>query len=666
MRRIDTSSNNSPSSYFASRHPEQPADLSRSASKRGAPQPALARRPSEKAARPTDGPGGEGDAYDRRRLSSRPTRLPTPPPPNFRTPRAVNDRADDYFSQRPSEDFYASSVRRADPPASARPASPLRSPLRSVTSRRPSEDPYGPRTNNATTGPQSARPVSPLRAPPRSASSRKPSEDYQRSAAAASPKSARPASPLRSPLLQRSPSARRLGDDRRPSDERHAPPVAGPPPPLADLGRSRSTGGGLSRPTWARANNAAAARGAARTASPPPPSQGSSKTNPAAAGRGGDVLVPSTPRSSSHPKALFDQPPTRVVKAICDYRAQSVMELSFRTGDFFYVVSETDRYFEVTNPLEKKRGHVPKGCVESLDKVAQRINERARQAAMDPTGPPLRIQPPMKRGPSGPETAAAGPSPPNSVGSRSSPLSPQSQSAQAVGPLTPRQMVTSPTSTTPPVVSPTRSLSMGPPSRHVSPATVTAVTITNVELRSDNLQWFTIECHQQRDVGTPFVLFRTHDDFWALQVALLSLYPREAGRSESPNGDDDDDSDGVGRIVPFLPSPSRDMSLTATAQRRLQLEIYLQELVRACRVSRALGGSAVARRFFSVRGREKGDIDDATVRELGLGEMARLDERVVAAAGGRPGTVRVRVAVGRNEFSPVRVQDSIRFRRLLE
>ncbi|KAI9332912.1 hypothetical protein DFJ73DRAFT_54673 [Zopfochytrium polystomum] len=526
-------------------------------------------------------------------------------------PRPVDDRRS---PRRPSDD-KPTSRRAADDDYFGRPApSPPRGP---PSAKIPMEAGLTRSASNHRPSDERGMAVIPLRPPPR--------QDHLRGGP---PPPVSPGGGIRSPPIL-SPKNERYEDIAVPLQSSSQPPtpVLSPTSPAPQMPPSLPMPGGPGPGMGQRSATQPMRRGNTTRQGPP-----------------GPVLVPSTPRSSSHPKALFNQPPSKVIKAISDYRAKTPSELSFRNGDFFYVVSESEFYFEVTNPAEKRRGQVPKDCFESLERAAQRINERAREAAMDPTGPPLRVQAP-------PHIIQSSSAPP--ISARSSPLSPRSGS-----------------SNTPPNISPTGPVARAQtgggvgPVRPINPSSITAVTVTNVELRGDNLQWFTIECHQIRDAGPPFVLFRTHDDFWALQVALLSLYPREAGHGHSGGVGD---GGTAGRVIPFLPAPSRDFSLGATSARRMQLEAYLQELIRAFRSSRALSDAGVARRFFSVRPAEKGDVDDATVRELGLGEMPRMDERVLAAAGGQPGTVKVRINMGKEKgLIAVRVQDTIRFNRLLD
>ena len=44
-----------------------------------------------------------------------------------------------------------------------------------------------------------------------------------------------------------------------------------------------------------------------------------------------------TARGSSNPKAIFNLPPKKIIKANANYKAQKPGEISFQKGDFFYV-----------------------------------------------------------------------------------------------------------------------------------------------------------------------------------------------------------------------------------------------------------------------------------------------------------------------------------------
>lgn len=78
-----------------------------------------------------------------------------------------------------------------------------------------------------------------------------------------------------------------------------------------------------------------------------------------------------TTRGSSHTNDddLYNLPPKKIVKAIKPYYAQRAHELSFSTGDFFFVINEFDAMFEVVNPAARQRGLVPSSYFIPLDKL---------------------------------------------------------------------------------------------------------------------------------------------------------------------------------------------------------------------------------------------------------------------------------------------------------
>ncbi|KAJ3118876.1 bud emergence protein 1, partial [Physocladia obscura] len=99
------------------------------------------------------------------------------------------------------------------------------------------------------------------------------------------------------------------------------------------------------------------------------------------------IQTPSNPlqpqpmrRAASQPSDLFKIPPSKIVKAIQNYRARNSTELSFSAGDFFYVFNEDPVFFEVSNPAEKVTGFVPKSHFQSLEKSAQRFSADQRFA----------------------------------------------------------------------------------------------------------------------------------------------------------------------------------------------------------------------------------------------------------------------------------------------
>jgi len=65
---------------------------------------------------------------------------------------------------------------------------------------------------------------------------------------------------------------------------------------------------------------------------------------------------------------LFKLLPRKIVKALDSYTAQNrSTEISYSKGDFFFVISENDTYYFVTNPSTKQSGYVSKFSFEQVD-----------------------------------------------------------------------------------------------------------------------------------------------------------------------------------------------------------------------------------------------------------------------------------------------------------
>jgi hypothetical protein len=81
-------------------------------------------------------------------------------------------------------------------------------------------------------------------------------------------------------------------------------------------------------------------------------------------------------RGSSHPNAIFNLPPKKIIKATMPYQAQGPGELSFAKDDFFYVIDDRpdSKTYEVINPLQKTRGIVHYHCFKSIEKQAEPVD----------------------------------------------------------------------------------------------------------------------------------------------------------------------------------------------------------------------------------------------------------------------------------------------------
>jgi len=71
---------------------------------------------------------------------------------------------------------------------------------------------------------------------------------------------------------------------------------------------------------------------------------------------------------------LFKLLPRKIIKAMDNYMAQNeTTEISYKKGDFFFVISEDDAYYFVTNPSTKKSGYVSKYSFEQVDNFTKPI-----------------------------------------------------------------------------------------------------------------------------------------------------------------------------------------------------------------------------------------------------------------------------------------------------
>lgn len=85
------------------------------------------------------------------------------------------------------------------------------------------------------------------------------------------------------------------------------------------------------------------------------------------------ISTPMPLPSVSKPNAAV-VPPQKVIKALNDYRPNAPQELSFKKGDFFYVINEFEdgSYYEAHNPVTGARGLVVKNLFEEFKKTSAR------------------------------------------------------------------------------------------------------------------------------------------------------------------------------------------------------------------------------------------------------------------------------------------------------
>jgi len=74
---------------------------------------------------------------------------------------------------------------------------------------------------------------------------------------------------------------------------------------------------------------------------------------------------------------IFKIPPKKVIQTNQDYEAQYSQEISFKKGEFFFVIEEDDLYYSIVNPPKKITGLVPKIFCEAVDKSVKRKTQYA-------------------------------------------------------------------------------------------------------------------------------------------------------------------------------------------------------------------------------------------------------------------------------------------------
>ncbi|KAI9207366.1 uncharacterized protein BJ171DRAFT_494415 [Polychytrium aggregatum] len=415
-------------------------------------------------------------------------------------------------------------------------------------------------------------------------------------------------------------------------------------------GYNNGSGGGYNYGS-SPSSHASPGQGYSQKVSYDSPAQRSAPVPPSGTGGGGPPNL--APRGSSHPKMIWNQVPKKVIQATADYTAEYSGELSFRKGDFFYVVDDSHlNKYEVINPIEKVRGLVPSSYFENLDRVAkipenfhEEIGVVLPKSFMDHD---QRQSMPSSRGNSGqydPYDPYNGPSARDSNPVKD--YDPTDDYADDSSQPSSRP-VTPPRRNAPELLSPTASVRDGPASS--GPGTprgrafvpVQYATVPFVEFV--NGQW-EYSLHIERADNAQGLIFRTYDQIWQLHVALLTSFPNESGRKDLP------------RILPFLPNPIRDMTPSEAETRRLHLEIYFVELTK---LGRPISDSFPLKRFFMVQPQ---DIDNPTDEDLqfrGEGTVQDLIAEYIS-----DGLVKIKIDLG-NEMVAWKIPDDLRYTELLD
>ncbi|KAJ3040369.1 bud emergence protein 1 [Rhizophlyctis rosea] len=381
------------------------------------------------------------------------------------------------------------------------------------------------------------------------------------------------------------------------------------------------------------------------------PTRPNKSTPPPRGGGPGGATGP--PRSSSHSDAIFNLPPKKVVRSMMDYTAQFAQELSFKKGDFFYVINEdSTSYYEVINPIARVRGLVPISCFENLDKVVAKAN--ANNADYGDDSRPRTYGHPTLHSQSSDDSQDGGYDDSRDY-TRSAP--PQPRTAPYIAPRGVSQHRRRPSTegthphhhlSPPSAINP--HISHGPTSptsptgiNQIPPRIIQAI-VQNVEMRSDNQWHFTIEI--KRDDDSRSVIFRVYDDFWACHVALLNHFPSHSGRSQSQP-----------RIIPFLQPPTRDVTPALAQQRRTALDIYLNELLS---LPHPISDSFILTRFFMPR---KGDIETPT--SVVFDPSTTLMDLISDYKDQDHSSVKIKLSLG-EEMVAWKVDDGISYVELLE
>jgi hypothetical protein len=222
---------------------------------------------------------------------------------------------------------------------------------------------------------------------------------------------------------------------------------------------------------------------------------------------------------------VFNLAPKKVIKALESYNAQSSAELSFRAGDYYYVIDEKEgRMYEVVNPIEKQRGLVYMDYFEEV---------RAHSGAFYPT-------------------------PTSPVSPISLPRTMPREHKKRIDTDSMRRMVPMVEQPpTPPLESKARALQYRFQFADVQRVYVPECTI------KDSKWVFTL---QFQFLENNVVLYRNYGQIWDLHLQIMERYSEEAGYNGYP------------RIIPFLPSPAA-MDANEANERKHHVAYYFERLL---------------------------------------------------------------------------------------
>lgn len=337
--------------------------------------------------------------------------------------------------------------------------------------------------------------------------------------------------------------------------------------------------------------------------------------------------------------------PEKVIKALYNYHSQTPNEVSFVEGEFFYVINETEEWYEASNPSNGKKGMVPKSYFEEFD--------RTRPASIGGTLNPKRTSQTssmeqskmgslyaivlydFKAEKSDELTAYAGENlficahhnyewfiakPIGRLGGPGLvPVGFVSIVEIATGYATGNDVIDDIKSVNLPTVQEWKTniakykasnINLGTaepsssymedimedavPSSHANGGEDESEMIISASVDSfgleDDKYWFALNCNLLN--GKSRKLKRYYQDFYELQVQLLDSFPAEAGKLRDSSGN------WTKRILPYIPGPVPFITETITKRRREDLNVYVSDLIR---LPDYISGSTMVRALFKLR-----------------------------------------------------------------
>ncbi|KAI9146034.1 Phox homologous domain-containing protein, partial [Paraphysoderma sedebokerense] len=285
--------------------------------------------------------------------------------------------------------------------------------------------------------------------------------------------------------------------------------------------------------------------------------------------------------------------PKCVIKALSDYHSSSPVELSFKKGDFFHVIKDdNDTWFEVEDPVKNMKGMVPVKFFEVIG--------RTHRVSTDDIDSQIK-------------SLSIGEAPSNS--SKSNGRKPQPLYAVVQYDFDAERKDELTAKVGDPIIVVARSneewFLAKPIGRLGGPGLIpvsyvqirdptTGLVVNDIEeaIKKHNIphieEWkkmnqqyteniiplavpsyerrdsfkYLFVVHATRSDHSRQILYRTYDEFYDLQLTLLSQFPKESGRTGEP------------RIIPFMPGLVEDVTEAVTAQRRIDLDAYLKDLIK--------------------------------------------------------------------------------------